>query len=206
MFFLSRRAGRKRAGESYSKRLVCTRLSRSPPLLLIAVQSAAEARIALSTRGRAKRQQRALRASLRGAALTARARQRSEAGRASASISSNHALFTLSPPGHGPAAGGSNAGPQDSVRRPRAKHVTAVAAARRRPTDADASARATPTTPPRPRVHAGSARRSSGPSRRCLSTWYRARSPSTASRPRSRTTRFTGCASFSQVTGARSWS
>ena len=60
-------------------------------------------------RGRAKRQQRASRASLRGAALTARARQRSEAGRASASISSNHALFTLSPPGHGLAAGGSNA-------------------------------------------------------------------------------------------------
>ena len=72
-------------------------------------------------RVRAKRQQRASRASLRGAALTARARQRSEAGRASASIS-NHALFTLSPPGHGLAAGGSNAGPQDSVRRPRAKH------------------------------------------------------------------------------------
>ncbi len=80
-------------------------------------------------RGRAKRQQRASRASLRGAALTARARQRSEAGRASASIS-NHALFTLSPPGHGLAAGGSNAGPQDSVRRPRAKHITAAAAAR----------------------------------------------------------------------------
>ena len=103
---------------------------------LIAVQSAAEARIALSTRGRAKRQQRALRASLRGAALTARARQRSEAGRASASISSNHALFTLSPPGHGLAAGGSHAGPQDSVRRPRAKHITAAIATRCRPTDA----------------------------------------------------------------------
>ena len=170
------------------------------------MQSAAARIGARALRGRAKSQQRASRASLRGAALTARARQRSEAGRASASISSNHALFTLSPPGHGPAAGGSNAGPQDSVRRPRAKHVTAAAAARRRSTDADAYARATLTTPPRPRVHAGSARRSSGPSPRYLFTWSVARSPSTVSRPRRATTRFTGCASFSQVTGARSWS
>jgi len=118
-------------------------------------------------RGRAKRQQRASRASLRGAALTARARQRSEAGRASASISSNHALFTLSPPGHGLAAGGSNAGPQDSVRRPRAKHITAAAAARsidRRggPRQLVSRRRRCALPHAHARTHTGSARRSSG--------------------------------------------
>ena len=124
----------------------------------------------------------------------------------------HHAVPPLSEAGHGAIAGGRDARPQDPVRVAASAYMICRGArggncSAARPEMKNRRRRGTRSPHARRRIaHTGSARRSSGPSRRCLSTSCRARSPSTASRRPNRTTPSTGCESFWHLTEGRSWS